>query len=260
MKIRYALLPMITICTAAIALGQGKFDGTWQLNQGKSQLAGDTMQYSDLGNGELKFTNSVQTYVIKTDGSPIQTPLGGVRTFKKVDDQTYENSLKRDGVLLSTAVYELSADGKTLTINSKGTRPNGDTFENHLIYMRTAGAGKGIAGSWKSTEVKLSSPAAITIASAGKDDVTFQISALKATCAGKCDGKDYALAGPTTAKGLTMAFVRTSPNSFKIVRKVSGKAIDIENYTLSADGHVLTGHGTDGEGKEPYTEIYDKQS
>ena len=98
MKVRYALLPMITICTAAIALGQGKFDGTWQLNQGKSQLAGDTMQYSDVGNGEVKFTNSLQTYVIKTDGSPIQTPLGGVRTFKKVDDQTYENSLKRNGV------------------------------------------------------------------------------------------------------------------------------------------------------------------
>ena len=36
MKARYALLPMITICTAAIALGQGKFDGTWQSTREKA--------------------------------------------------------------------------------------------------------------------------------------------------------------------------------------------------------------------------------
>jgi hypothetical protein len=80
---------MLTICAATVALGQGTFDGTWLLNQGKSQLAGDVMQYSDAGNGDLKVTTSVQTYVIKTDGSPVQTPLGGVRTLKKVDEQSF---------------------------------------------------------------------------------------------------------------------------------------------------------------------------
>lgn len=251
---------MLTICAATVALGQGTFDGTWLLNQGKSQLAGDIMQYSDAGNGDLKVTTSVQTYVIKTDGSPVQTPLGGVRTLKKVDEQSFESSFKRNGLLLNTAVWKLSADGKTLTITSSGARPNGDTFENHLVYLRTAGAGKGIIGTWKSKEVTLSSPGTITMLSDGKDNVTFQMSALKAACTAKWDGKDYAVAGPTTVKGLTMSFVRTGPNNFKVVRKINGKAIDIENYSLSADGHVLTGHGTDGQGKEPYIEVYDKQS
>ncbi len=131
MKVRYALLPMITICTAAIALGQGKFDGTWQLNQGKSQLAGDTMQYSDVGNGELKFTSSVQTYVIKTDGSPIQTPLGGVRTFKKVDDQTYENSLKRNGVCCSRPSGSSRPTGR----QSRSTRTGPGLTETTLKIM-----------------------------------------------------------------------------------------------------------------------------
>jgi hypothetical protein len=260
MKLRYALIPAIAVCAGAMALAQSPFDGTWTLNTEKSHLAGDTMRFSPAGNGLLRLTDSEQTYTFKTDGTPFQTQTGVDGTVTKVDDETYTVTHKRNGVDLSTQTWKLSDGGKTLTIDVKGTRANGDTFEEHLVYARKFGAGKGLVGAWKSTDVNLTAPAALTIASQGKSDVTLSLSAENASCAAKWDGKDYPITGPTMPANVTLAVTRTGPHSFKLVEKLKGKAINIEHFTLSADGKVLTSHGTNGQGTEPYTEVHDKQS
>jgi hypothetical protein len=50
------------------------------------------------------------------------------------------------------------------------------------------------------------------------------------------------------------------PNSFKLVEKSKGKAIVIIHYHLAADGKGMTAKGTNGQGKEPFTQVYEKQS
>jgi hypothetical protein len=60
--------------------------------------------------------------------------------------------------------------------------------------------------------------------------------------------------------GLTLALSKTGPGSFKLVQKVKGKVILIARYQLASDGKTMTMMGTNGLGKEPFTEVFDKQS
>src|SRR5450631_2215392 len=259
MRIKHLLFPTLLAITAAAALAQSPFDGTWIMNQGKSHLAGDTMTFEAAGDGMLKYTDSVVSYTFKTDGSEFKTPTGSDRTFKMVDATTYEAASKRDGTPLGSSTWKLSDHDKRLTIDFKGIKANGETYEDTSVYDRTSGK-SGLVGSWKSKDVKLGSPSSLVLASSGADDVTLSIPAEKATCNAKWDGKDYPVTGGTTPAGVTLAISKMGAKGFKLVQKLNGKATSIEEYKLSSDGKVLDTKGTDGEGKEPYSIVWDKQA
>jgi hypothetical protein len=256
MKTRALLFSVAAVCVCSAVWADSPFDGTWKLNTARSQLAGDTMSFSDAGNRSLQYTDSDQSYSFKPDGSPFTTPLGIERTFKKNGDGTYTSTNKNSGFLINTSTWKLSADGKTIVIDSKGTKPNGDSFENVTTYVRTS-PGSGLIGGWKSTDVKLSSPNSLTLQSNG-NDLTLAISAVKATCHAKWDGKDYPATGPTVTDNVTLAVTRTGPDSFKLVQKTKGKVLVIINYQVAGDGKTMTAKGTDGEGKEPFTQVWEK--
>jgi len=259
MKIGFALLPAVALLLSLPAFAESPFDGTWKLNTSKSHLAGDTMSYADAGSGMLKYTDSDQTYTFKPDGSSFTTPMGTDRTFLKTGDDSYTATSKKGGLLLRTTTMKVSSDGKTLMLESKGTKPNGDNFDDTFTYVRTS-PGTGLIGGWKSTEVKLSSPNSLTIQTDGSDGVTLTLSAIKATCQAKWNGKDFAATGPTVPDGLTLAVSKTGASSFKLVQKVKDKVIVVAHYQLASDGKTMTMKGTNGLGKEPFTEVFDKQS
>jgi hypothetical protein len=258
MKTKALLFSLAAFCLGGAAMADSPFDGTWQLNTAKSHLAGDTMTLADAGGGSIKYTDSDQSYTFKPDGSSFTTPTGSDRTFLKNADGTYTVTVKLHGALLRTNTWTPSSDGNTMTIESKGTKPNGDSFDNTITYTRTA-AGSGITGGWKSTKVKLSSPSSITIQSSG-DDVTFTISAVKSTSQAKWDGKDYPATGPTVPDGITLALSKTGPTSFKLVEKSKGKVLETLRYSVAADGKSMTARGVNGAGQEPFTEVWEKAS
>ena len=94
----------------------------------------------------------------------------------------------------------------------------------------------------------------------GTDGVTLTLSAIKATCQAKWNGKDFAATGPTVPDGVTLAVNKSGPSSFKLVEKMKDKVIEIAHYQVAADGKTMTLRGTNGLGKEPFTEVFDKQS
>ena len=49
-------------------------------------------------------------------------------------------------------------------------------------------------------------------------------------------------------------------SSREAVQKSKGKVLTIIHYHVAADGKTMTTKGTNGEGKEPFTEVYEKQS
>jgi hypothetical protein len=259
MRIPRMLLALIASCLCSAALADSPMDGTWALNPNKSNLAGNIMTFEDVGGGMMKFVDSAQTYSFKPDGSAFTTPMGVERTFQKGADGGYTTTNKRNGTLLSTGTWKLSSDANTLTIESKGTKPNGDTFDDVTTFARTS-PGMGLIGGWKSTKVKLSSPNSLTFQTDAANGVVLTISAIKATCQAKWDGKDYPASGPTVANGLTLALTKTGPNGFKLVQKVKTKVLVIIHYQVAADGKTMTAKGTNGEGTEPFSEVYDKQS
>jgi hypothetical protein len=60
--------------------------------------------------------------------------------------------------------------------------------------------------------------------------------------------------------GLTLALSKTGPSSFRMAEKSKDKVIVIARYRLASDGKTMTMRGTNGQGKEPFTEAWDKQS
>jgi hypothetical protein len=145
MKSKTLLFPLLAFFTCSAAFADSAFDGTWQLDPAKSHLAGDSMTFEDGGNGSLKYTDSAQTYSFKTDGSSFTTPLGLERTMQKSGDNVYTSTAKLHGTLLRTGTWTLSSDGNKLTVESKGTKPNGDSFDDVTTYKRTS-AGTGLVG------------------------------------------------------------------------------------------------------------------
>jgi hypothetical protein len=258
MQMKALLFSFSVFCLGGAAMADSPFDGTWNLNPAKSHLAGDTMTLEDAGGGSIKFTDSDQSYTFKPDGSSFTTPIGSDRAFSKNADGSYTVTVKLHGTLLRTNTWMTSSDGNTLTIESKGTKPNGDSFDDTTTFVRTA-AGSGIIGGWTSTKVKLSTPNSIKIDTNG-DGVTLAMLATKATDQAKWDGKDYAATDPTVPDGVTLALTKTGPASFKVVQKSKGKVLVTLRYHVAADGKSMTTRGVNGAGTEPFIEVWEKAS
>jgi hypothetical protein len=254
----FAVVFLFTAISMTSVAADSPFAGTWKLNQEKSKLAGDTMSFASASGGSMRYTDSSETYTFTTDGKPVVTPFGSTVTWKESGKDSWESTSTRNGTLLATTSWKLSDDDKKLTLESKGTKPNGENFNDKAEYVRTA-PGKGIAGSWVSKEVKLSSPNTLTMTPTADGGLQLDISDVKATVTTKFDGKDYPATGPTVPEGITLALTKTGPNSFKMVQKFKGKPISIGNYQVEADGKTMIEKDTDAQGKEPSTIVWEKE-
>jgi hypothetical protein len=78
--------------------------------------------------------------LLDLSGRPIPgMPTGAITFGSKPDRQTLELGAEVDGQVLIAGRYEVSADGKTLTVTNKGTGPKGGPFEVVMVMERVAG-------------------------------------------------------------------------------------------------------------------------
>jgi hypothetical protein len=255
---------IVAVCVLVFAFAGGltaaenPFAGTWKLNPAKSKFTGDTMKFEKTPAGVIRCSGSGMTYTFKVDGKVYTGPMGEAVAWKQIDDHTWETTYMQKRILLSTDTSKLSPDGKTMTVVSKGTKPNGETFQDTVVYERISGD-KGLLGGWRDKEVKISSPATLEIKPSGQDGLLFKSVGYKWTCEAKFDGKDYPVTGPTVPAGSTVALKRTGPRSFESVRKQNGKPLFRSTWTVSPDGHTLTLAGRPVAVDEPFTEVYERQ-
>src|SRR4029077_15238131 len=76
---------------------------------------------------------------IKYDGKdhPVTgNPDADSVSAKAVDSHTSDFTLKKDGNVVGTVHRGVSADGKTLTVNNKGTHPDGKSYDDTLVFDR----------------------------------------------------------------------------------------------------------------------------
>lgn len=127
--------------------------GTWTLNLAKSKfnpgpaLKSQTRTYAQTAKGiELTLKG------VAADGSAMSAhstfkydgkdyPYTGVSYFdslslKQVDAHTVTSTQKMAGKVVGTTTRTLSADGKVLTLASKGTNAKGAQFDDLMVYDR----------------------------------------------------------------------------------------------------------------------------
>lgn len=249
---------LMAIGTAGAAAAQNPFVGTWKLNQEKSALAGDTMKFNPAAGESYELVAGGTAYSFRINGNNYRMADGDLAVWKQIDASTWTTDYRKaDGKPLATDTWKLSADYKTLTVITTGTNPDGKSFRDTAVYLRTAGT-TGLLGAWKSTEVKLSTPHELVIAAYGLDGLSIKITALKASLLAAFDGKDVVPIGPNIPPGLTLSLFRIGPSSFRLVQKINGHAAYSSRFTVSADGQTMTEIGN-AVGDPSQTGIWEKQ-
>jgi hypothetical protein len=234
------------------------YAGKWKLNFAKSDFGETTIAFTKAASGHMQFTTMGQSYTFQMDGRDYPALFGRTAAWKQIDANTWETTIKQDGKLIVTETSRLSPDGKTLTLNTKGPKPAGGTFEETVVYERMSG-GPGLEGKWKTKNIKGSAPTVLELAPSGNDGLTIRIPDFQINCEAKFDGKDYPATGPTVPPGLTIAVTKTGPRSFDMTEKKDGKEIFKLSFAVSADGNTLTETGGAVGTNEKFKAVYERQ-
>jgi hypothetical protein len=238
--------------------GDLPYAGRWKLNVAKSDFGETTIGFTKAASGQMQFTAMGMSYDFQVDGKDYPAFFGRTATWKQIDPNTWETTFKQDGKLITTDTVKLSAEGKTLTINSKGPKPAGGTFDQTSTYERLSG-GPGLEGKWKTKNVQTTAPTVIELVPSGPDGLAIRIPDFQITCDAKFDGKDYPASGPTVPPGLTLAIAKSGPRSLDISEKLNGKPLVKLSFTASEDGKTLTETGGAVGSSEKFKAVYDRQ-
>jgi hypothetical protein len=254
-SVRLTILILVLAITAWAA--DPPYVGKWKLNVTKSDFGESTVTYEQAANGEMKLTSDGQSYTFKTDGKEYSTPWGTSASWKAVNAATWETTSKVNGKVTGTGTMKLSADGKSLTVDSKSIKATGETSNDSAVYERVTGT-SGLAGKWKTKNLKIGSPGTVVIAANGADGLTLTYVEEKGNCAAKFDSKDSPATGPIWPSGWT-CMIAKSGDGFDLTWKKDGKVMYKDSFTTSPDGKVLTDLGNAGGTTEKTKAVYDRQ-
>jgi len=156
--VRKAMLLLAVFGFVGLIWAAGPFDGTWKTDPSKTQYSGRKPEVLLLQNGVYQTTSSTGEKVnFKADGTdqpaPPEAKTYDTRAYKIVDDKTLESTTKKDGKVIGSGRYTVSADGKTMTIESTNNPEAGKQPETYkTIYARVAAGPPGshaISGTWQ---------------------------------------------------------------------------------------------------------------
>ena len=243
---------------ATLAAADMPYAGKWKMNPAKSDFGAATITYSQLPTGEWQFSADGVSYKFKMDGKEYPNGMGDTAAWKSTGANSWEVAWKINGKFPSTDTLKLSADGKSLTLNTKGAKPNGDAIDDTATYQRVSGSA-GLAGKWKTRNVKSSSPGILELAASDGDGLSFREPDFNLTCDAKLDSKDYPCTGPSLAPGWTVAMTQKHNKTLDLMVKKDGKPFYKVNYVVTADGKSMTATGGATVANEKVKMVYDRQ-
>ena len=134
------------VCFASTAVQMG----TWKLNEAKSKFAtgaakNQTVVYEAAGDNVKVTVDGTDRdgkpthneWTGKFDGKDYAVtgdPDSDMRSYKEVNDHTLALTATKGGKVTLTGRIVVSADGKTRTVTTTGTDPQGKTMKNIAVY------------------------------------------------------------------------------------------------------------------------------
>jgi hypothetical protein len=150
MKKSLAFIVLATVLFAGPAFAADPIVGTWKLNVAKSKFSSG----SELTGGSRVYTEADGLYSLDQkltgadgkersshtqyrDGKDVKQAAGGpadATHATKIDANTWDFDLKKDGKVVGHVHRVVSADGKTLTVQNKGAKLSGATGDETLVF------------------------------------------------------------------------------------------------------------------------------
>jgi hypothetical protein len=151
MKARTSILTLaLCFIGAAVCFADEPVMGTWKLNEAKSKLgpgvpknttvvyeaAGDSVKVTiDGTDADGKPTHNEWTGKFDGKDYPVPgDPGSDARSLKQVNDRTLQLTVKKGGKVTLTGRIVVSADGKSRTVTTSGTDPQGNKFKSTAVY------------------------------------------------------------------------------------------------------------------------------
>ncbi len=232
-------LLVVLLFTNSLWAATDPLTGTWKLNPAHSKLS-DQMKVETAGPNQYTFIFSGDNSETNdADGTDQPGLFGSTFAVTVLSPHQWKVVRKTGGHVTISAIWDLSADGNTLTDNFTGYRADGSTSNLLYKYSRTAGT-SGFAGTWESTEEQVNSAYEMQVRPYGESGLSFIMTAQKMTKNIKFDGREYAAEGPDLPPGYATSGRRLSEVAVELTDKITGKILDTQQVEISQDGKTLT--------------------
>ena len=157
MRKTLTLAALATCCaivfSSQVAFAADNWLGTWKLNVAKSKFSpgpapqGRTLKFEWTADGIQQSADTVTSdgspvhsgYTSKFDGVDVPwtgNPDADMASAKKIDDNSYANTWKKNGKTTIQVKAVVSKDGKTLTGFQTGVNEKGQKVKNVEVYDR----------------------------------------------------------------------------------------------------------------------------
>jgi hypothetical protein len=216
----WAFAGAISIAALGYSGAAPVWNGTWKPNASKSSISGPIFVITISPAGEYHYDDGVYSYDFRCDGKEYSTRPSRTISCLQTSAFAIDTTSKENGAKVATAHWELSADGKMLTIKEASIQADGKPRE--LVYSRTPGS-IGFAGGWNDTKpLELRDNLVLAL-----NERSFHIAF---TESGQyidppLDGSDAPMHGPRVRPGLTMAIRPNGPQEFSYARKAGGRSL-----------------------------------
>jgi hypothetical protein len=151
MKAKTIVLTLaLCFVAAAVCFADDAFTGTWKLNEAKSKMApnapkNNTVVYEAAGDNVKITVDGIgndgkpthDEWTGKFDGKDYAVtgnPNSDMRSYTKIDDHTLGFNVKKGGKVTTSGRVVVSADGKSRTVTTSGTDPQGKKFKSTAVY------------------------------------------------------------------------------------------------------------------------------
>jgi len=251
------VLAVLSLSTTAARAADDPMVGSWKLNPAKSKMT-DEMKVGSLGGNKYSFDfGGGDPEVAVADGTDQPGHFGITIAVNVEGPDKWRVVRKKDGKVLVTGLWTLSADGKNLNDHFTSSKPNGETSSVDYVYERRSG-GTGFVGDWVSTTEQVNEVYVIQVKPFESDGLSFVTPGGGGTTNVKFDGKDYPRVGAVVA-GLASSGRRVSPSAVELTDKINGKVTDSQQVEVSADGRTLTMTMHIPGRSEPNVRVFDRE-
>jgi len=240
--------PLFMLCVLFLVplsvMGQNPFDGTWKLDVNSIQFDPKANVYL-LQSGMYDCQTCVPPIKIKADGTDqkvIGDPYNDRMSFKVIDEHNAETTSKKDGKIVGTSKYVVSADGNTLTTDwTYSGNPNSGTQTGHYTEKRVGMAPSGahlISGSWQFQTQNASENTDLIWTYKVSGNEMAMTSRGGQSYTAKLDGTDAQFKGDPGTTSVSARMI--GKNKYEETLKRDGKVITVNTSTISDDGMTLS--------------------
>lgn len=255
------------LCAATVSpclAANSPWNGTWKLNNAKSNFTGDTFSITMKDDGAFRYSDGPITYDFACNGTAYPTFANRTITCTGGVQRGYTFTMKAGSTVLSKSYRVISPDGKTMTVQNTTTNPDGSTSMYQETYKRvgeTSGSKStlGIAAKWKNVSAKETGTHTMVLAVNG-NMINVQYPESQENISGKMDGSDLKVSGPNIPAGAYETFKTEGANKLHFTIKYKDKVLEEGDETLGPDDKTLTmQEWLPGQTANKKTLIYDKQ-